>query len=723
MKITVSGQVQGVGFRPCVHRVAAELQLTGHVKNHSIGVIVEVQGKAADNFLLRLNQQLPSLAKIDEISIENMPLVDQETSFRIMQSEHGEVRCMIPPDTSVCDDCLDELFDVASPYYRYPFLNCTACGPRLTIACALPYDRNYTSLKSFALCETCEKNFHAPKDRRYHAQAIACAACGPSLSSSINSIADAIHQGEIVTIKGVGGYQWLCDAQNKDSVARLRAIKQRLRKPFALMVKSIEHAKKWVRLTTLEQSLLLSKERPIVLAKKKDVSLSDLIAPGLSEFGIMLPNSALHYLLFEALGDDKTLVVTSANKKSSPMTTDDAVIFSECSELTAPIISYNRDIVTHADDSVVKRIAEHPLMIRRSRGYVPEAITLPFAIPSTLALGGHLKNTFCITKANKAYVSQFIGDLNSKAMIDHFHRTLDHWLTLLNVTPARVAHDLHPDYYTTHYAQTLDLPCYAIQHHHAHMASLVAEHGIDKPVLGVVFDGYGYGTDGKAWGGELFYFESDNISRLGSLHPLLQPGGDVAAREPWRMAAAVLHQLQRRDLIQKKFGDNPNAALIAQMLDGNIRCPSTTSCGRLFDAVSALLGVQLLSDYEGEAAMRLESLVTDLITIDNTWRITHGILDVMPLLEYLLTVDDPILGAGIFHGSFIMAVTSWIIGFVEEKKVDTVLLSGGCFQNKVLTEGLIHQLAAYGVKVMLPKRLPLNDGAIALGQAWIAGTK
>ncbi len=751
LRIVVKGQVQGVGFRPHVYRTASQLGLTGWVKNTAAGVCIEIQGCLASRFLSTLNDNLPQLAKITDLQTTNMTLSASESTFEILASEQGDTQTLITPDTCICSDCLSELFDPQSHYYQYPFLNCTNCGPRLTITRQLPYDRAHTSMDCFPLCDACRRDYCDPMNRRYHAQPTACAQCGPRLSSSIEDIAQRIFQGEIIAIKGLGGYQLICDARNDAAVSLLRTRKQRDSKPFALMVLNTASAKQIVDLTSTAEVILNSPERPVVILRKcTDVprnvgnlglpyniestsSLPAALSPGLSSFGIMLPATPLHYLLFHALvgspdglawlGERQStvLVVTSANPGGSPLVIDDETATRELSGIADHIVSYDRQIVTRADDSVLRLIHGAPMFIRRARGYVPTPIQLAHEIPPTLAVGGHSKNTFCITRGDEAFVSQHIGTLDNKATIEFFHETLNHLLMFLNVKPECIAHDLHPDFYTTHFAKEYGVPAFSIQHHYAHLAAVAAEHHLQNPVLGLALDGYGYGEGGGAWGGELFVFDNLGFQRLGSFKPLPQPGGEIAAREPWRMGAAVLHGLGRASEISHRFAEAPQAHVIHQLLDNHLRCPLTSSCGRLFDAASALLGIQLFSQYEGQAAMCLESLATDLQFMPNGWCIDQQYLDFSPTMAMLANIQDPVTGANLFHGTLIAGLTEWIQRNVRETGIDEVVLSGGCFLNQVLTEGLVKALGERGVKPILPRMLPPNDGGLSLGQAWIAG--
>lgn len=733
IQIHVQGQVQGVGFRPHAYRIAQELELTGWVKNTAAGVLIEVQGKAVSQFMTRLQTDLPALARITDFASKKIFLHEGEKQFEILASEEGHNQTIISPDTSICQNCLTELFDPSSTYYRYPFINCTHCGPRLSITRELPYDRAKTSMEKFRLCETCERDYRDPCNRRYHAQPTACNQCGPALSLSINDIAKKIRQGEIIALKGLGGYQLICDAYNQESIKKLRDRKNRDAKPFALMVVNPISAKQIIELTEQEETMLVSAQRPIVLCRKKLSSLPDSIAPGLSHLGVMLPSTPLQYLLFNALGGDEdscqwlsefhesVLIVTSANAGGNPLVIDDAEAQTELASIADCIVSYNRQIVTRVDDSVMRIVNNAPMLIRRARGFVPTPIPLAHEIPVTLALGGHLKNTFCITRKDEAFVSQHIGSLSNKATIDFFHESLQYWQKFLAVKPERIAHDLHPDFYTTLFAESEEISRFAIQHHHAHLAAVAAEHHIIKPVLGLALDGYGYGADGTAWGGELFLLEKNKFTRLGSFYPLPQPGGEMAAREPWRMGASLLHHLHRPDEISTRFADYRDASLIYQLLDNRINCPVTSSCGRLFDAASALLGIETISQYEGHAAMRLESIVTDLQIIPDGWCIDENYFDMTPAIKFLLDVRDPVLGANLFHGTLIAGLAAWIKQVAFAKQLDTVLFSGGCFLNKILTEGLIDTLQKSKINVFLPRELPPNDGGISLGQAWIAG--
>ncbi len=664
LRILITGQVQGVGFRPHIYRIASQLKLVGWVQNNAQGVVAEVQGDELSNFISHLTINLPPLAKIDAIQTQIIS-IQNEHEFTIRESEPGLAKTKISPDVGICAECLQELFDPCSRYYHYPFLNCIHCGPRFTITRSLPYDRSQTSMAEFLLCRDCQKDYMDPNNRRYHAQPTACNQCGPRLFLSINEIVHSISTGKIVGIKGLGGYQLICDARNEEAVFNLRQRKKREAKPLALMCVNVTSAKALTELSSEEEHFLTSSMRPIVLLSKANPDLlPEGISPGLSHLGIMLPYTPLHYLLFNALAGNpdgcewladfqsSVLIVTSANPGGKPLLIDDAMAQQELKNIADIIVSCNREIVTRADDSVMRIVNNKPLFIRRARGYVPTPIKLAHSIPTTLALGGYLKNTFCITRDDEAFVSQHIGNLKNKETIEFFHETLDYTLKFLNAKPERIAHDLHPDFYTTHLAQEFAITIFPVQHHHAHLASVAAEHHIEEPALGLALDGYGYGENGEAWGGELCLLEKTRFERLGYLQPLPLPGGDIASREPWRMAVAVLHVLGRHTEIHKRYSDKPNLNLLLEMLQKALNCPLTTSCGRLFDAASALLGIQPISHYEGHAAMRLESLVTIPQILPEGWLIQENRFNLLPTLEYILGCD-PSEGANIFHGSLI----------------------------------------------------------------------
>lgn len=734
LQIIIKGRVQGVGFRPHIYRIACELGLTGCVENNGDGVVVEVQGDYANIFLDKMFHALPPQAKIDNCQIYPLPLQLSEQKFSILESVAGKIRTQLSPDISICEICLEELFNPRSRFYLYPFLNCMHCGPRFTISHQLPYDRAQTSMSEFRWCDQCKKEYDDPSNRRFHAQPIACEKCGPQLSMPISEIIEHLKAGDIVALKSLGGYQLVCDARNKNTIAKLRNRKNRPEKPFALMLANVASVCEIAECSNEEEHELMNWSRSIVLLTKRSQLLPEIIAPKLSHFGIMLPYTPLHYLLFHGLAgfpeksnwvkqmQTTVLLVTSANTHNNPLLIKDDDTQIELENIADKIISYNREILTRVDDSVLRIVNKSPLFIRRARGYVPSAIKLPYAIPSVLAVGGHLKNTVCITRGDEAFVSQHIGDLKNATTINFFHETIMHLLKILDVQPEYVAHDLHPDFYSTHFAKDYGFPAVAVQHHHAHLAAVAAEHHVLEPVLGLALDGYGFGDDGSAWGGELMLIHETTYQRLGSLLPIAQPGGDVAVREPWRMAVSVLYYLGYQSEAFKRFGSSFNVTVMLQMLQKQINSPLTSSCGRLFDAVSALLGIQYVAQYEGQAAMMLESLVTRPKSLENGWRIEANNLNLLPTIDHLLRCNS-VEGANIFHGTLISALTDWVKYWTKKLQIKKVLLGGGCFLNQILAEGLVKGLLANDLTPFLPTQLPPNDGGLSLGQAWVVGNK
>lgn len=734
LRLDISGTVQGVGFRPYVYQLAKSLALSGFIKNNAYGVQIEIQGKHCQYFLEALTKNLPPLAFIESIVQKMLDVDENEIDFKIEKSDSGSIRSKIPADTAICTLCLKDLFDPESPFYHYPFVSCTQCGPRYSIVEQLPYDRQHTRQKPFKYCSPCQEAYHDPDNRRYHAEMIACAECGPRLSHTIEEMAIAIRTGKIIALKSLGGYQLICDARRGTVVQQLRQHKKRGNKPFALMVLNSDSALQWVKASETAIHTLKAPARPIVVLNKKNALLPEEIAPNLNNLGIMLPYTACHYLLFHTLLNDPSeqywlhqknevvLVVTSANLSEVPLIKDNDKAYERLNSIADLIVTYDRDISNAIDDSVVQLIEDKPAFIRRARGYVPTAMPLPHDIPCTLALGGYLKNTICITRTNEAFVSQPIGNLNNRDSIAFYHETIQKLLKLLNVKPECIAHDRHPDFYSTHIAAQFKAPTFAIQHHHAHLAACAVEYGLTMPSLGLALDGFGLGEDGQSWGGELFYHHGTHSQHLGSLRPLLQPGGDSVIKQPWRMAASVLHALGKSDWIERKFGQHKQAQAIATLLEKQIHCPATSSAGRLFDAASALLGLCEIADYEAQGAMLLESRVSIPSVDPAGWQIRGTHLNMLPLFNTLLNCD-PIEGANLFHGTLAAALSLWVEGIAQSKGLKTVLLAGGCFLNKVLSEQLMQNLSAKNLKPLYPRICPPNDSAISLGQAWIAGNQ
>lgn len=717
------GQVQGVGLRPTVARIATILGYTGTIKNSNAGAIITVQGQNPHLFLEQLLNHLPPLAKVVQVQSESIAVDSMEQGFHILTSDHGHAtRGSIPPDTATCKACLEELYHPQSHYYLYPFLNCTECGPRFSITSELPYDRSQTSMAVFPRCPSCAADYADPMNRRYHAQPIACTQCGPHLSIEVTAIAQAIQAGKIVAIKGLGGYQLWVDPTQAHAVERLRAHKQRAAKPFALMVDNLATAQEIALITPEEERQLLNPARPIVLLRRRPskISIAEAVAPGLTHWGIMLPSTPIHELLFQTLQTLPVLLVTSGNLAETPLIYQETLANHQLATIADTIVHHNRAIVSPVDDSVLRVIAEKTVFIRRARGYVPEPIRLSQELPCTLALGGQQKNTFCLTRGQEAFVSQHIGNLTQAASIAAFESCLTHWQKLLDVKPERVVCDLHPDFYTTRLSHRYPLPVIRIQHHHAHLAAVTAEHHLSGNVLGLALDGYGYGEQGEAWGGELFILQDSACQRIGHLRPLPMVGGEIVVHQPWRMAAAVLQQLDRTALITHRFAQQPHAAAIMQLLkNNNTAFPLTSSAGRWFDAASALLNICPIAQYEGQAAAILESLVTNLQVVPNGWQIQANQLDILPIFATLLDCD-PEEGANIFHGTLITALANWIQRAADHHNIKTIVLGGGCFVNHILLDGLQNMLTLCGLNVYWSHKVPVNDGGLSLGQAWAA---
>ena len=732
LRIRVRGTVQGVGFRPYVYGLARTLDLGGFVSNDAEGVLIEIEGPRVREFLQALPRQAPPRARIDAVESE-AALPTGERDFSIAASAGGRVTTRIGVDTATCDQCLDDLFDPASRFHLYPFVNCTHCGPRFTVAERLPYDRANTAMATFTMCADCAADYTNPSNRRFHAEPIACRRCGPKLSHGIDDIVAALRAGLIVAIKSLGGFQLLCDAGNEQSVARLRARKGRDAKPFALMVASLTSLDSIAVVDAAERELIGSIERPIVLVKSRHV-LAPSVAPYLSHIGVMLPYTPIHHLLFHTAAGkpagrewqsaccDLVLVATSANPGGQPLIRDNDAARSELGAIADLVVTHDRAIAARADDSVATMMAGAPALIRRARGYVPQPVRLAREVPCVLAVGGHLKSTITVTRGREAFVSQHVGDLGSAESIGYFEETVAHMLAILDVEPVAVAHDLHPDFASTRFAEASAWPAVGVQHHHAHVGAVAAERGVEGPLLGLVLDGFGYGADGGNWGGELLWCESSGFVRLGHLAPLAMPGGDIASREPWRMAAAVLHGLGRGSEIADRFAGQAHAARLALLL-GQANPPTTTSAGRLFDAVAGLLGTAVTQRYEGQAAMELEALVGDVHVDRAGWSIDAGVIDFARLLERLAAPGlDAVTGAGLFHGTFAAGVVDLVTRVARERGVRQVALGGGCFLNRVLTERVCAGLAAAGIEPLIPRAVPTNDGGLSLGQAWIAAT-
>lgn len=764
-RLRVRGIVQGVGFRPHVWRLAQELGLAGWVRNDAAGVDIALSGRGEliERFVERLSQDAPRLARIDAIERCYGAYSPAAADFKILDSQAGEVQTAIGPDSAVCADCLGEIFDPGHRRYRYAFTTCTHCGPRYTIACGLPYDRATTSLAPFPLCQACTAEYAAPADRRFHAEATCCPVCGPQLDLRTidgNVIAGdplaetlrLIRAGRIVAIKGLGGFHLACDARNAEAVATLRQRKAREAKPLAVMVVAPAVLAPYATPTADELALLSSAAAPVVLLEQSAACPVDLpgIAPGVGTLGVMLPNTPLQWLLFheaagrpagcawiEAAPPPLILVMTSANPQGEPLVIDDAEAFERLAgafPIADAVLGHNRAIVARADDSVIRS----SVFIRRGRGYTPQAIKLAQAGPSVLAFGGWFKNTVCLTRDDEAFVSTHIGDLDNAATCRFLDETVDRMLALTGIAPEIVAHDRHPDFYSTRAAQAFaaqcGLPVIAVQHHHAHLAAVAAEHRIVGPTPGLALDGIGLGDDAgdgvTAWGGELLAIDGGRFQRLGHLAPLALPGGDRAAREPWRMGAAALWALGRGHEIAQRYADQPGAATVRQMLERRLNCPLTSSAGRLFDAAAGLLGILPVAQFEAQAAMALEALAAadDGSDRGNTtpaadWTLSDGVLDFLPLLQRLADEKNPARGAALFHE----ILAAGLVALVRDRGAANVtpgggklLVAGGCGLNRRLMDQLRRGLDRAGVELIESQSMPPGDGGLSLGQAWVA---
>ena len=753
VRARVEGAVQGVGFRPYVHRLAAELELAGWVLNDERGVLLEVEGPpfAVEQFLARLERDAPPLADVERVTPEDLTPTG-ETGFAIVESERGgEPDAPVSPDAATCEDCLRELFDPGDRRHRYPFVNCTNCGPRFTIVRGVPYDRPLTTMAGFSMCPACQAEYDDPADRRFHAQPNACPDCGPSLRlvtsrgrvldvrDPLRAVVQALEDGLVVAVKGLGGYHLSCRADEEQAVGALRSRKRREDRPFALMAPDLEAALRLVELTPAEEELLVGRERPIVIARRRDgAAVAAAVAPRSADLGVMLPYTPLHHLLLRAAG--RPLVMTSGNLSDEPIAYEDDDAVARLGRIADVVLTHDRPIETRTDDSVLRSVAgrRSPLMLRRSRGFVPAALSLPVEAPPLLACGAELKNTFCVAKGRRAWVGHHIGDLRNWETLRSFREGVAHFERLFSVEPAVVAHDLHPDYLSTREALEREgVEAFGVQHHHAHLAACLAEHGELGPAVGAIYDGTGYGSDGTVWGGELLAGGAAGFERAGHLWPVRMPGGERAIAEPWRMACAWLvagapagagppappppldGQIERRVWDQ-----------VAGLASTGVASPETSSMGRLFDAVAALCGVRMRVTYEGQAAAELEALADRgergayPLPLEPPEAGRPALLDarltVAALLEDLGAGVTPDVAGARFHNAVADATAAACAQVAADRGLETAALSGGVFQNRLLLERTAERLAGAGLRVLVPERLPPNDGGIAFGQAAVA---
>jgi len=765
-EIKISGIVQGVGFRPFVYNLAKSLSLNGYVSNSGSAVIIEVEGKASsvDIFIERLKMEAPPLSVIKEINVTEKPFCNY-TDFSIRESDRNTGKHIyISPDVSICSDCTRELFNPSDKRYLYPFINCTNCGPRFTIVRDIPYDRVNTTMSRFEMCPGCSSEYKEPSDRRYHAQPVSCYSCGPQLiltdnrgravetGDILHHVTGALKQGAIVAVKGLGGYHLACDAMIPEAVRSLRERKVRDDKPFAIMVKDYEKASEYCHINSIEKTLLESQSKPIVLLKKRDTcTLPGEIAPGNPELGIMLPYTPLHLLLF----NDKqfkldAIVLTSGNKSSEPIFYKDEEALEHLSDIADYFLLNDREIFIRTDDSVTRAFRGREYIIRRSRGYVPMPVTCDFVTPSSsvLACGGELKNTFCINKGSEFYLSHHIGDLENAETLASFEQGIEHFKRIFEIDSDTIIFDMHPEYLSTKYALGLEgVKRIPVQHHHAHIASCMGENGLDEDVIGVAFDGTGYGEDGHIWGGEFFSGSYRGFKREGFLKYLRMPGGEMAIKEPWRMAVSYLYDLYgeavrpalcednasetgcRTNLINTGSSgkgltiegvslledvNSSSIATILKLVEKKINSPLTSSMGRLFDAVSALIGVRSSINYEGQAAIELEHAASreycgeygfDIINSGGLFNVCcNGIIEGV-IKDIKNGMPKAVLAAK-FHETAADIVLAGCCEVRDRTGLQKVVLSGGVFQNMTLLEKCMNKLETGGFKIYIHIKPP-----------------
>jgi len=736
--------VQGVGFRPFVATLAHRSGLSGFVANTSHGVLIEVQGEADSiaRFTRALQEDAPSPAVVGDIT-STLLTPAPGSGFSIVPSDpNGPASTLVCPDLALCDECLAELFTPGNRRYRYPFINCTHCGPRFTIIASIPYDRPATTMATFAMCPACQAEYDDPGDRRYHAQPNACPLCGPQVTlhdregrllatgdDTFAVVARSLAQGAILAIKGLGGFHLAVDAGNDAAVQRLRNRKGRQEKPFALMVADLAMAHSLCHLKPQDEAILASCQRPILLLQGRELApISPNVAPGLREFGLMLPYSPLHHLLMHA--NRKPLVMTSGNRSEEALCIDNNEAFSQLTEICDVFMTHNRDIVCRADDSVVMGSNSGHLILRRSRGYAPAPIMVADNGPQILAVGAELKSAVCLLKGNHAFLSQHLGDLKNLSAATFFQEAIARQLSLFAGRPELVAHDLHPDYLSTQWALAENtLPTVAVQHHHAHLAACLAENRHPGPAIGVILDGTGYGPDGTIWGGEVLIGDAGGYSRYASLEPMPLPGGDIAIREPWRAAIGYLTAIFGPEIPALQFLSAHDWLPVAEIAPNRRFSPLTSSCGRLFDAVAAMAGGRQVISYEGQAAIELMSAA-------GTRRATDRCYDVLleqsgdryqmmisPLLRQIVADlrqgKDLALISATFHQTLIVLLTKAVCQAVDHTGIGTVALSGGVFANRIILDGLHDSLRGRGLSVLTHSQVPPGDGCIALGQAII----
>jgi hydrogenase maturation protein HypF len=759
-KISVSGIVQGVGFRPFVYRLALARSLIGFVANTPEGVAIEGQGQVAqlEDFLVALRNEAPPLAQVNEIVSSAIPLGHDGAFVLRHSTASGPVSTLISPDVAVCEECLAEFFSPADRRFRYPFINCTNCGPRYTIVERIPYDRPHTTMRGFAMCALCQREYDDPANRRFHAQPNCCPDCGPQLSlleadgrqvaqrdEALREAVRRLAAGGIVAVKGIGGFHLAVDAANAQAVSRLRRKKGREAKPLAVMVAGLPEARKICCLEAMEEQALTSQERPIVLAAKKTGhGLAEEIAPGYDQFGIMLPYAPLHYLLLE--GPVRAVVMTSGNRSEEPICIDNNEAVRRLGGIADCFLVHDRGIHLPCDDSVVGLQAGLIRQIRRSRGFAPKPIGLAATGDMVLGVGAELKNTVCLLKENQAFCSQHIGDLKNLEAYRVFQQSIGQLGALFEISPQLIAHDLHPQYLSSRWAKEQAVITLAVQHHHAHLAACLAENHQEGPAIGIILDGTGYGPDRTIWGGEVLLGDASGYQRFSALESMPLPGGDAAVQAPWRTAVSYLHGAYGADLPDLPFMVEHECGVILDMVQKRLNSPLTSSCGRLFDAVAAMSGGRQTIQYEAQAAIELMQLaggglgkevfpcevyaeddIAELSSLPaRTKLIPSGCMLKISVRSLIRAVAQAVRSGMArgeisrrFHGGLVAVFTRVAEAARHRENINTVALSGGVFQNRLLLEGMISSLGRAGFQVLIHKTLPCNDGCISLGQAVI----
>jgi hydrogenase maturation protein HypF len=777
LRIRVRGLVQGVGYRPFFYKLAVTALLGGWIGNDSEGVLAEVEGEPqrVQELIARLKTEQPPLARVDEVSCESIA-PRMENDFFIHTSIHGgSAHTGIPADAATCADCRHELLDPSDRRFRYPFLNCTNCGPRFTITRKVPYDRQHTSMAPFTMCPACQREYDDPANRRFHAQPNACPKCGPKLEFVENSalptqdvqaeshrqqaiasdtLQETIHrlgQGQIIAIKGVGGFHLAVDAGNEQAVQRLRQRKHRAAKPFAIMVNDLAAARALCEISDAEIQLLTGPQAPVVLLRRRfrpedinssKAAIAPSVAPGIPWLGIFLPYAPLHHLLF-ATGELSALVMTSANLSDEPICIDNTEAQQRLAVIADGFLMHNREILQRCDDSVFAVVERTPQVIRRARGFVPLPVSLPVDAPPLLAVGGEMKNVFTLARGREAYQSQHLGDLRDRSSLEFFESALTHMKSTFEIEPEYVVHDLHPDYLSTQwasdYARAHSLPLIGVQHHHAHIASCMAEHGLQERVIGIALDGTGYGTDGTVWGGEVMTASLTGFDRVAHLRPIPMPGGDRAVEQPWRMALSAIVTCLGEEAARSAAFPAPDAPLLLQWLLRGRVAPVTSSCGRLFDAVAALVLGRHSVDYEAQAAIELEGVASEDDCGAYQVEISDGpsalLIEPRKMLRQVLSDLSAKVPASQISARFHSWLAVSFAGAAERIRLreqsmnpahatlTTVCLSGGCMHNRLLTRLLRRELEARGFRVLLQTKVSPGDGGLSYGQAAVAASR